>query len=202
SQVSKCDEDRRNIPDMMETVLEKPVLNLGDPGQSFPQALNFTGEALGRSSVKGAVVFLAMTQLSETAGLDLRDQLFLRLTAGPMHANDLGARLKESLALAAQPGQEERAFTYKGVTYPDYVGVKDTYYSAEKAAMGCPETAGTNKAFIEAIYWNNYAKSPPRAEAIADLATLNARAKAAGKSFRVVIMPIDTPDVETYDAAL
>ena len=200
--VSRCDIDTRTIPEMAGAVAGRPALDLSYGGQSFAESINYAALALRKRAVRDVVIYVSLTQLSEDGFLDIRDQAFFGLVNGDLTVNDVAARIEVAPSVAMAASTAERAFTYKGVRYPDYAGLKTRYFSVEKAAMGCPENRGQNPAFIEANYWNAYARTPLRAGALADLAALGARATTARKALHVVLMPVDYEDLHALDPAL
>ncbi len=201
SHVSVCDADRRQLPAMIADRAGRPVWRLDRPGQGWFETVDNAALALRRSDVADVMMFVSLFQLAATGLPDLREQAFFRMAAGDLAVNDLGAR-GWSWSVLSQPGAQEGPFTYEGVTYPDYGGIKQRYFSVEKSLRTCPETLGHDLHFIEAAYWNSYVQVGPQPNAIADLVELQQRAAQAGKRLHVVLLPVDTRDVASLEPAL
>jgi hypothetical protein len=201
SHTSRCDASRKTLADLTGAALERPLLNLGSPGQSFSEALNYVAIALRKTTFDAAVVFLAPYQLSEWSWPSLQTQLFLTVAAPPeLTLNSLSARIADGYLLGGRDVAPE-SFRYKGVDYPDYEGLK-SYFAIEKTRMSCPESLGQQRQFIEAYYWYQYGSRPPLASNIEDLRRLSEEAKRRDKQLLVVMLPADLEDVAALNPEL
>jgi hypothetical protein len=200
--LSACDQDRRKLPSLLSEGLHKKVIDFSFPGQTVGQGLDYTTFALRRPHAGAAVFFLSPT-LSSRSIPDLQTQMFFRFAASPEYEeNSLQQRFKPDAPLLGPLTSHAEPFTYKNVRYPDYDGIKDIYYSAEKAAMGCPETLGKNRQFIEAFYWYTYVSQPVQNGNIAGLGKLQEISNSVHKRVLFVLMPVDYDDVQSMNYAL
>lgn len=201
--VSACDEDKRPLHTILAADLGRRVDNLGFDGQPFEQSLNYVTTALRRKSVSGAVLFVAPFSLTVRTLPDIQTELFLRFAAsGQFHANSLVDRIRMHDFVSPVPSENTQPFTYNHIQYPDYNGIKQIYFNPEKAAMGCPETLGENRRFIEAVYWHTYLSHPVRQNDLADLSVLQRIAKHLNKPLVIVLLPVDYSDIRSLNPAL
>lgn len=201
--VSVCDSDKRPLHSVISADLSRRVDNLAFDGQPFEQSLNYITIALRRDSVSGGIFFLSPSSLTVRVLPDLQTQLFLHLAAsGRFHANSLLDRFHQHAFIAPLPSENNQPFVYDHVQYPDYNGIKEDYFTPEKAAMGCPETLGRNLHFIEAAYWRAYLAQPVRQDHLEDLSTLQQIAAHLNKPFLVVLMPVDYDDMRRLNPSL
>lgn len=200
--VSSCDADKRGIAEMLRDDSGRNTIDLSFGGQVFSDSLNFATLALRSPNVSSVVYFLSTSQLLNEDDTSLQAQLFFRLASGSYHANDLVGRLRRGDGLTAAPQVYQTPFTYKGASYPDYNGRKTQFFAVEKQRQACPESLGHNRTFIEAGYWNSYARADARANNTDDLARLAALGRSLGKRVLLVVLPIDFQDIESLNPEL
>jgi len=201
--VSPCDQDKRSLHTILAADLGRRVDNLGFDGQPFEQSLNYVTTALHRKSVSGAILFVAPFSLTVRTLPDIQTELFLRFAASDQyHANSLIDRIRLRDFVSPVPSENTQPFTYNHVHYPDYNGIKQIYFNPEKAAMGCPETLGINRRFIEAVYWHTYLAHPVRQNDLADLSSLQQIAKRLNKPLVIVLLPVDYDDIRSLNPSL
>ena len=198
--VSKCDADQRTIPSMISDLTGRRVLDLSEGGQSMAETLNYAGLALRIPNVSSVVLLLSPSGFGDVDVLDLRALLFFRLVSEPLAANGILSRFQRareapSVWLAGREFGQNYAYTYKGVPYPAYDEIKTRYFEPEQRAMGCPESAGRDKRFIESLYWNDYVRIPRQRVDLDDVSRLARAARKAAKNFLIVIMPVAFDDV-------
>lgn len=193
---SKCDADTRTLPQMMGAA------DLSFPGETLAEGLNVAGLALRRGRPGTVVLMVSLSQLAAERREDLRSALFFRLAGIPLTVNGVAARIAALEPVTASPEREQTAFRYAGTDYPAYDQLKTRYLLPERLAMGCPETLGRNRRFIEALYWNNYLRMPLHLPYWRDLATLAADAGRGGNRLLIVLMPVDFGDVATLNPRL
>lgn len=202
SHVSNCDTDQRPLSTMVAMATRRAESDLGFPGQSLDQEINFAALAVANPRIEKVVVLVSLAQFEYRRRQDLRSDMFFRLTAGDYQVNDIGARLRRLEPITSGFVRQEDPFSYGGKSYPDYNGVKQRYMLPEREAMRCPETLGQDRAFIEALYWNYYLREPLDSAYIADLTTLAGKSRVAAKPVLFVLMPIDLQDVTDLNPAL
>ena len=200
--VSSCDVDKRGIAEMLRDDSGRDTIDLSFGGQVFSDSLNFATLALRSPKISNVVYFLSTSQLLNEDDTSLQAQLFFRLASSGYRANDVAARLMRGNGMAAAPQVYQTPFSYKGVIYPDYNGRKTEFFTVEKQGQACPESLGKNRSFIEAGYWNSYARTAPRRNNIDDLARITELGKSLGKRVLVVVLPIDFQDIETLSPEL
>jgi len=194
---SRCDGDKRTIPEMLSGVTGLPVANLSAGGQRMDESVGLAAQLLHRHSTDAVVFLVSLFAFHDRHAFDLRTQLFFRLAAGPLHSTSLVERFAAGTwdGPAIQP--EMGPYRYKDKDYPDYNQVKTEYLSREQRLMGCPEQLGVDRAFVEANYWNDYLRAPLVPANVDDVAALGGIADENQKRLVVVLMPIDLEDVRT-----
>jgi hypothetical protein len=203
SHTSRCDADRRTLAELIEDNLARgehggKLLNLGAPGQHFAENVNYLALALKQDNVDTALLMLAPYQLSEHEWPSLQTQLYMSLRASSeLAVNSLSQRFAEGYWLTGgEPGSQ--GFSYRGTAYPDYQGIKG-FFMREKAAMGCPETLGMQRSFIEAYYWYEFAGRKDVDSNFDDVQKLAALARSLHKQLLVVLMPADAADASALN---
>jgi len=202
SHVSKCDANPVPLAAMIGPSAGRRSFDISYPGQSMPEGLNFGRIALSNRRAEAVVVFVSLAQIISGGQPDLRTQSFFRLAGGNLAVNDLGPRLRALDPIAAKLPHQLDGFEYHGVRYPPYNKLKTQYLLPERLAQGCPETIGVNRAFIEALYWNNYLNGPLIASYVDDLHKLSQSAARSGKPVMFVLLPIDFEDIRTLNPEL
>ena len=199
---SPCDGDPRTLTDLTAQDAGLQKLDLGHAGENLEEGVNLATLALRQPRAKSVVMFLSSFQMSQDAWPTLQTQMFRLATSPPRYAmNDLGGRFREGLFLSGRD-IDTPAFTYKGIRYPDYDHLKLQYLQYEKAKQGCPETLGSNLAFVEAYYWFNYISYRPFDPNFDDIRRLAGYARMHGHRLLVVLLPVDLDDVRRLNPLL
>jgi hypothetical protein len=203
SHVSECDIDTRPLYAIIGDDARQPHVNLSFPGQSFAEGLNFAQMGLNSPRIDSVIVLLSLSQLANAGDrLNFQNQLFFRIMGGRYRANAIIPRVLGLQPISAKPFVQQSAFTYKGVRYPAYDLLESQFLLPERLAERCPEGLGQNRAFIEALYWNNYLNGQLNPDYLADLQRLSARPRGTRKSTMFVLLPIDFDDVRTLNPVL
>lgn len=199
---SKCDADQRTIAEMLGGFSRRPVVDMSFGGQNFATSLGLAGSALRHPRVSGVVLPVSLGAFSAGSSLDARSEGFFRLAAGDYSSFDLLERIRRLEPITAAPPPEAQSFVYRGRKFPDYNGIKASFFNKQVLAAGCPETMGTDPAFVEALYWNQNLRLPIDQHRVADIVRLADEAARRGKSFTVVLMPYDAGDMAALNAQL
>ena len=192
--VGRCDSDRRTIPQLLADRTGLKVADSSWGGQSVGTSVALAAIALKAKNVRVVVVPVAANALSFGDSLPLQTLSFARLTGGYLESADYAARLRNGIGLSPSVAPYQQPFSYKGVHYPDYNGIKIKYLSSEVAHTVCPENLGVNRRFLAGYYWANYNAGTVQAALLRDLARLQAKAKGEGKRVVVVLLPLDFED--------
>lgn len=189
-QVSKCDADSRNLATMISDATGLAAANASIGGQGQTQADQLAEMAIYRPEIRVVVLPLSATAESPVSQ-SLQTQLFFDLANGSLSLGMLARRVykRALIGLSASPAQER--FSYQGVEYPDYSGIKKTYFATEKQKMGCPENAGHDRRFIEAYHWASFSRDTIDAAKLREVARLTRLASSLGKQLIIVLMPIN-----------
>lgn len=199
---SICDQDLRTIPAMLAEVAGAEVLDLSKGGQTLEQSANLAAVALRNPRVARVVVALSPFAFADHGGLGLQEALMFRTVNPALEAAPLAPRIVQGTLLSGAPPVSRQAFHYKGVDYPDYEGVKRTFFGAEKQAMRCPESDGANARFVEAFHAFNYVQLPVDAAAVSLLASLNALAAPQRSRLSFTMLPVDYELMARFDPDL
>jgi hypothetical protein len=139
---SHCDTNTRSIPAMLEKELGEPVVDGSRPGSTVGTSLDALQVAAQARRFRVAVV-----QVTVNGGLFR--------SVGPLsHGDRLWSDFVASLTYVstAAPGRTR----FKGREYGGYEENAARYFRKEKAASGCPESAGVDLAFVEYMQWLSY----------------------------------------------
>jgi hypothetical protein len=199
---SKCDGDRRTIPEMITAATGRPVRDMSYDGQGIDEALLYAALALNAQGDGPVVVLSSVFQFDSHFPFDVQTQLFFRLVAGSLHATSMFERVAAGRFLEPPVAARLQPYIYKGRAYPSYVGLTTTFFARERNLMRCPETLGHDQAFIEASYWNNYLRDGWNLAYVDDIMTLARRAAATKHRFLVVLLPVDDADVASLSPDL
>ncbi len=194
--VSKCDSDRRTLPQMTADDLGRPVVDVSRGGLRLGEMMYLAriGAAFGLND--SVLVF----PISPEAG-------FLRTTREPTGARAFLDKNYQSLidaiggernnAAIGQPPDE-----FEGVHYGTYAEFSRTHFPHEKQAMGCPETQGNDRAFVRFMYWRNFLQS--RSALVGMEAFQGHRESLSSRHIRVafVLMPVNFDDLRELDGEL
>lgn len=94
------------------------------------------------------------------------------------------------------------AFSYQGVSYPDYEGIKREHFAREQSAMKCPEANGVDRRFIEAFHTEQYTLLPIRDQLLTLIGSLSRQAKLRDIALDVYLLPINVSLIEQFDPAM
>jgi hypothetical protein len=194
--VSRCDVDRRSIAEEVSVATGRTVSDISYGGQSIEESANVAAVALRNPDVGAIVVGIAPGALQAWGELPVQDQLFYRLVNRPLVAAPPWSKLGAGVI-----SEYQKPFAYKGVQYPDYAGIKKIFYEAESKAMGCPETDGRDRTFVEANYFHNYLTYPVRDDNVVLLGSLSRYASRRDKDVVVIILPVDYQALGGFDRA-
>jgi hypothetical protein len=200
--VSRCDADRRTIPEMLRDVGRRPVIDMSYGGQNLEESLGYAWQAVNKGGRGPLVFFVSSFAFNFAAAQDLRSELLLRGAGGALRGPSLLARFAEGVYIAPRPPVTLSSYTYRGKTYPTYEAIKETYFSRERQHMGCPETLGIDSTFIESNYWNNYARSERQAIYVDEFEWLARATSLERRPFLVVLLPVDGEDLSHLNPEL
>lgn len=200
--VSKCDADRRDIPEMLEHALASEVVDLSYGGEPLAESINYAAIALQQARITTVVLYLGQGSLANPDPNDWQTTAFFGLVAGPLRVNDLRARLSRGTGIAPGAATARLPFRYKGIDYPSYDRIQMTWFADEKARQGCPETLGHDRRFIEANFWTNLVRPEPFWPLLQDIGDLQRQAGARGKRLVVILLPNDRAGLRTLHAGL
>jgi hypothetical protein len=200
--VSKCDQDRRSLPELIAEATGMKTLDLSYPGQALEESLNLGALALKVKSVSQLILFASITGFTDHDTLDLQSVLFFRAVGNSFAANEVVPRLQRGVLIFPAVQPRHRPFGYDGTGYPDYNGVAAQYFEREQHAMACPETRGNDDRFIEAYFWNNIVRPVPWLPNVSDVARLQVMARRSDKPLTIVLLPTDFPDLAAVNPRL
>lgn len=200
--VSRCDQDQRNIPQLIAGAETAPVADLSFGGQTEEEEVNLADVALKARGISKILMFVSTTGFADKDTLDIQSSLFFRTAGNRLKSDEIAPRLRRGAYLFPAVQERHGPFTYAGVTYPDYDGIKARYFEPERMAMPCPENAGRNLKFIQAYYWNDLVQPDVWLPNIDDIVRLKQAARQARTPLTIVLLPIDFPDMLAMDPAL
>jgi hypothetical protein len=197
--VSRCDADRRDLVQMLAANRGGSVSDLSYGGQTLNESINYAALAVKNPRLKKVVVALSITGFSGWDDQNLNQFMFFRMLNHTLPHESMVQRIRTG---ALENGHRDpwlESFEYNGRAYPDYNGIKATYFQEEHKSGTCPEQDGVNRDFIEAYYYQNYANLAPRQENFDVVSTLSASARSRGKTIYLVLMPIDFELMEQFN---
>jgi hypothetical protein len=139
---SHCDTNPASIPSLLANELREPVVDGSRPGSSLGTSLDaLRVAALFR---KFRVVVVPIT---------VNGSLFRSV-----HSASDGERLWRDFAggLSYVPKPPPARIPFKGRVYGGYEENAASYFKRERAASTCPESAGSDMAFVEYMYWLSF----------------------------------------------
>ncbi len=188
---SPCDSSARNIPDLLSDSIHRGNLDLAYPGQTLTESASLAALSMRTRAPKDVVALLSYFEFEEWDNLDLQQYLLTRLASPGLAAEPWLGRLLSGCAVSGEPHRRYQPFSYGGQDYPAYDRLAATTFEAERSAMPCPENDGSNRAFLEAHYYQQYVHFPPNPRNVELLGSLQRIASKAGKRLWIVLMPID-----------
>ena len=199
--VSKCDGDRRTIPDLLAADLGRPVVDFSYGGQGLAEAAVFSWAALRNPRVDHVIVPVTLFELADRPHLPFPRTAFFRLIDPGLELESPREWIRMSLSDEPAVPRGE-SFSYGGRRYPDANGLGPTYEQVEKDHMPCPEHDGFDRTFVEAYYHHSYLGAPVRQEQLSLLAKLDREAKRRGKALTIVLLPIDYELIESLSKTM
>ena len=199
--VSKCDQDRRNVIDLLTDMTGHQVLDLSVGGQTLSESINLANFAGAYSPAKDIIVTLPHPYIDDWTTPPFHKLLFYKMLMPQFRVFD-AANL--DVFLEGFTGQETRvgqSFQFEGRAYPDYRVLAAETFQFEKDHETCPETITHDWNFTRAYYWwTQIAKqdNPSLPPLLADLAE---QLKRHGRRLHVVVLPTNLELLRQFDAS-
>jgi hypothetical protein len=188
---SKCDAERRTIAELLAPLLGRPIVDRSFGGQTLHESVAYAALALDNPRVEHILLGLSAYQFQEWAEMALPRALFFKLVTPAAELEPVAARFFTERDSPEGHAASLRPFTYRGRDYPAYDVIKVRYFDVEKRLMKCPESDGSDRAFLEAYYDHLYAADALDERNVRALAGLSAAAAKAHKRLVLALLPID-----------
>ncbi len=187
---SKCDADSRSLAALTGAAIGKPVADFSNSAQLLDETLSYAGILLRNRNVHTIVLPLAYFSFTDDWHPSFQRAAFLNfMSATPGRFSATGDLLASGIV--GTDLTVHRSFTYAGRDYPDYDGIKVRYFQPAKDVMGCPETDGVDRRFLEAYYSHVYADTPVLEKNIWAVSEFAHAAARQGRAVKVVLLPVD-----------
>jgi hypothetical protein len=187
---SKCDPDARTIAQLTAADTDKSVADISNSAQLLDESLSYAGVALRNSNVETIILPVAYYSLMDRWMPSIQRGSYLNLVSLNPTKFDLMGNLLSS-GIAGQDLSTHVPFVYRGHSYPDYNGIKTSYFQRERDTMSCPEDDGKDRTFLAAYYHHVYVDPPVLDRNIRAVESFVREAEKMGVRVEVVLLPID-----------
>jgi len=195
--ISACDSDQRHVTQMMAARLGSQVTDLSYGGQTLIEQAAYLGTAMHNPQARVLIASASLGDFTPTSEPAFRRRLLFTLASPPSQVR----YASDDVADLVMGRDLPESFDYDGEHFASYDYIKQKYLSVEREHSTCPETQGYDHRFVKAIYYGNYVVRPIDDAAVALMARTAAQARAHGKQFFLVVMPVDMELVKQLDPA-
>ena len=187
--VSKCNSDKRTIPEMITDKTGGRILDASYGGAVLEWNVNLAAAAAKKTNIQTEIFSFGMKDLIDHDNLSFHDYLLLRLINPALDVDGPVTYFGGLPTMQPAPPKEFNPFTYLGVSYGGLAEFNASVFPKERDAETCPEKDGQDLNRVAAIYFHEMIEYPPNLENVRLLASLNHYVESLHKTVIFVMLP-------------